>query len=659
MNYVINPNENFDPIVKIDDRNEKDNIYKLINSKIVFDGINYNKPHYNHIETSGFYSSSIIFYGMNELKDLFLKYHLIFPHYRRKNNNTLGSFRAFVDNEVNLLVDEEKINEKLSRIEIDYTINIFSKTDKLDIKREFVNSYNDSSFVIKYEIKNTTNNMVNIDISNDIKEIFINEDIFDKPYYLLFNIYDNGIKDRINKALNQNESYIFYSIISVSYNKEKLVINPIDDFNKRLKFRDDIKNNLDIKLNNDVVDKEIEMTKYRTFESVYNLACGYIHSPGGGNYYASVWTNDQIEYSAPLAALIDYKYMRYAIENTLSMYEEYMYKDEPLVSSIIAENTSYWNGAKDRGDGAMYLYGASLYLLILGDKEKALKYSKAIKWCIDYSISKINKYGILESDSDELENRFESGNANLSVNSLFYKGLIYASRLFNELGIDNDYLYVASKLKENIIKNFHHDNKWYYALRCDDNEIKILEKNNLRSHISYLLIMDILDFKDDVYNELLSNKLLNENGFKTIETSDVYWDRITLMSLRGLFRSGKVNEAYDILKSYSNNRLLNKHVPYPVEAYPEGNQAHLAAESSLYVRIFLEGLLGFEPISFNKFSLTFNIPDDVSNIKINNFFYSSMNHSIKIEKINNELYYSFDNSIKKHIRNKEVIIQDV
>ena len=35
-----------------------------------------------------------------------------------------------------------------------------------------------------------------------------------------------------------------------------------------------------------------------------------------------------------------------------------------------------------------------------------------------------------------------------------------------------------------------------------------------------------------------------------------------------------------------------EHVPYPVEAWPEGNQRHLSAESALYCRIFTEGLFG-------------------------------------------------------------------
>ena len=64
------------------------------------------------------------------------------------------------------------------------------------------------------------------------------------------------------------------------------------------------------------------------------------------------------------------------------------------------------------------------------------------------------------------------------------------------------------------------------------------------------------------------------------------------------------------LHAYSKTRLLGAHVPYVVEAWPEGNMAHLSAESALYCRIFTEGILGIVPIGFKSFDLTPNIPDD-------------------------------------------------
>lgn len=48
--------------------------------------------------------------------------------------------------------------------------------------------------------------------------------------------------------------------------------------------------------------------------------------------------------------------------------------------------------------------------------------------------------------------------------------------------------------------------------------------------------------------------------------------------------------------------MLGEHVPYPVEAWPEGGQRHLSAESALYCRAVTEGLFGIIPTGFRKFS---------------------------------------------------------
>jgi hypothetical protein len=54
--------------------------------------------------------------------------------------------------------------------------------------------------------------------------------------------------------------------------------------------------------------------------------------------------------------------------------------------------------------------------------------------------------------------------------------------------------------------------------------------------------------------------------------------------------------------------LLGEHVPYPVEAYPEGNQRHLSAESGLYCRIYMEGLFGMRPAGFSSFDCRPRLP---------------------------------------------------
>jgi cellobiose phosphorylase len=46
-----------------------------------------------------------------------------------------------------------------------------------------------------------------------------------------------------------------------------------------------------------------------------------------------------------------------------------------------------------------------------------------------------------------------------------------------------------------------------------------------------------------------------------------------------------------------------------VEAYPEGDQAHLAAEGALYCRIIIEGMFGVRPVGFHEFECTPYLPE--------------------------------------------------
>ena len=59
---------------------------------------------------------------------------------------------------------------------------------------------------------------------------------------------------------------------------------------------------------------------------------------------------------------------------------------------------------------------------------------------------------------------------------------------------------------------------------------------------------------------------------------------------------------------YSGVRLLGDHVPYAIEAWPEGSQRHLSAESGLYCRILTEGVFGIRPTGFRSFTLTPRLP---------------------------------------------------
>lgn len=107
---------------------------------------------------------------------------------------------------------------------------------------------------------------------------------------------------------------------------------------------------------------------------------------------------------------------------------------------------------------------------------------------------------------------------------------------------------------------------------------------------------------------LFSPRLWTENGLLTQAGSETFWDRSTLYALRGVYAAGATEKATDYLHRYSTTRLLGDHVPYAIEAWPEGEQRHLSAESGLYGRIITEGLFGIRPTGFRTFTLTPRLP---------------------------------------------------
>lgn len=91
---------------------------------------------------------------------------------------------------------------------------------------------------------------------------------------------------------------------------------------------------------------------------------------------------------------------------------------------------------------------------------------------------------------------------------------------------------------------------------------------------------------------------------------------------------------------------MGEHIPYPVEAFPEGNQAQLSAESGLYLRIFTEGILGYRPTGFNSFSLKPNLPDEWNEMSVENFMLCGKAADIFVLRKDNgyEIKVNFDDN---------------
>ncbi len=128
--------------------------------------------------------------------------------------------------------------------------------------------------------------------------------------------------------------------------------------------------------------------------------------------------------------------------------------------------------------------------------------------------------------------------------------------------------------------------------------------------------ISVAPFLTAIIQALFSPRLWTADGLATEAGKGTFWDRSTLYALRGVLQAGETEKAMDFIRYYSRRRLLGEHVPYPVEAYPEGNQRHLSAESGLYCRIYIEGLFGIRPAGLNAFDCTPRLPEGWNNMAL-------------------------------------------
>ncbi|MGA7411087.1 MAG: hypothetical protein WBW33_11415, partial [Bryobacteraceae bacterium] len=215
----------------------------------------------------------------------------------------------------------------------------------------------------------------------------------------------------------------------------------------------------------------------------------------------------------------------------------------------------------------------------------------------------------------ELEGRFPSGKANLCTSSLYYDALNSAVFLGKALGKPetemNNYQERAKAMRTAIDSYFGATVEGFQTYRY------YAGNTVLRAWICIPLTVGIYDRAAGTIAALFSPRLWTQDGLATQAGERTFWDRSTLYALRGVLAAGDTERAMPFLTYYSSRRLLGEHVPYPVEAYPEGNQRHLAAESALYCRIYTEGLFGMRPTGLNSFRMTPRLPKGWGSMRLN------------------------------------------
>ncbi|MBF4466819.1 hypothetical protein [Flavobacterium sp. LC2016-12] len=616
---------------------QEDNRWKIDTDGSISWQINNNIPHDDHIEMSGKKISCVLRYGVAADGSFHATRSLVWPMLRTVPNNTHASFtRRFAQDAFDLVTVNYKpiASEKVVSLALNGTLLVKSRADNaLELTRQFFPSTTLAGYFEIYTLKNTSDKTCVVEIPK-LNTVYTSDPAkgTEGSYAVNVNLFNSG---NFNLQANETISFsVFYS--GVKANEQVPAVNAEEEKNKRINLIHEIWDKLVLETPDPVLNTEFAFAKIRASESIFETKGGPMHGPGGESYYAAIWANDQAEYIGPFFPYLGYEYGNKASLNAYLQFAKFMNKEyKPIPSSIVAEGTDIWDGAGDRGDGAMIAYGASRYALSRGNANEAQQLWPLIEWCLEYCHRKLNSDGVVTSDSDELEGRLPAGKANLNTSSLYYDALNSAVYLGKALGKNEaelkGYKTEAEKLKVAIEK--------YFGSKVEGFETYRYYKGNdiLRAWICTPLTMGIYDRKEGTIDALFSPRLWTKDGLASVAGDKIFWDRSTLYALRGVLAAGETDKALDFLHYYSNRRLLGDHVPYPVEAYPEGDQRHLSAESGLYCRIFTEGLFGIRPTGLHSFDFTPRLPKSWPVMKLRHVFAFERDFDITVERVNQKL----------------------
>jgi hypothetical protein len=599
-----------------------------------------NIPHDDHIEMSGKRISCVLRYGIAADSSFYATRTLVWPMLRTIPNNTHASLaRQFAPDGFDwVTVNGSAIgSEKVISITLNGTLIVNSIVGhRMVLTRQYFPSTTLPGYWEIYSIKNISAKTCVIEIPK-LNAVYETDPVKGKDggYALHVDLSHAG---SFELQTNDSVSFsIFYS--GVKANEKVPVVDVAMEKQKRLEFIHEVWDKLILETPDTVLNREFAFAKIRASESIFETKGGPMHGPGGEAYYAAIWANDQGEYVGPFFPYLGYEYGNQASLNAYTHFAKFINKEyEPIPSSIIAEGEDIWNGAGDRGDAAMIAYGAARYTLTRGSKVEAAQLWPLIEWCLEYCHRNLNPEGVVMSDTDELEGRFPAGNANLCTSSLYYDALTSAVYLGDAVGKDDKVIQLykkqATALKAAI-------EKYFGATIEGFNTYKYYKENDtLRAWICIPLTMGIDGRKTATIDALFSPRLWTQDGLTTQAGDQTFWDRSTLYALRGVLAAGETNQALSFLHYYSNRRLLGDHVPYPVEAYPEGNQRHLSAESGLYCRIFTEGLFGIRPTGFHSFRFTPRLPDSWPVMSLRHIHAFESDFDILVERIAGKLKVS-------------------
>ena len=599
-------------------------------------------PHSDNIEMAGKRVAGIVTYSVDVNGMLSLNRQVFFPQlhpFIKASDPEWFVFRAYLkdDHEDDILPkifigDRRFVPGTLKSVLIDGVLNFEHNPSKAGISmtRKLFPSPSERLFVEHITLTNTTSSSMNLNIANATKQYadrgadgeFITTITSDAPS---------------NVQLRSGQSFSFSVKIMAQKEDEKLPTQTGSEaLAERQGFLKTMGDALVLETPDNTLNTLFEFSKIRASESIFESKLGLIHSPGGGRYYVGIWANDQAEYVSPFFPFLGYDVGNESAINTYRAFATDIDDNYTKIRYAFEVEEKRPPSPLDRGDAAMIAYGASQFALALGDKEVSKELWPLITWCLEYNKRQLNDEGVVMSESDEMEGRIETGNANLSTAALYYGALDHAADLAKALEepkkVSNTYRKQAKVLAQNIEK--------YFGAKVEglDTYKYYKEHKYLRHWICLPLVVGINDRKDATI-EALFDRLWTENGVHVEKNSEneavtkIFWDRGTLYALRGTFLAGATEVSLEKLQEFSNTRLLGDRVPYVVEAFPEGSMAHLSAESGLYCRVFIEGVFGIKVTGFDSFNVLPRLPKDWDEMALRSIRVFGKDFDLEVKRI--------------------------